>query len=73
MIENHTWMRQVASLGGPYILVIAYHVLTRREPYRYLGPNYFDEHAGQRVEVCLVQCLRHLGYEVELKPIATAA
>jgi transposase len=55
------------------ILVIAYHVLTRREAYQDLGPNYFDEHDRQRVEERLVRRLKRLGYEVELKPLDKAA
>lgn len=58
---------------GHSILVIAYHVLTRREPYRDLGPNYFDERERQRVEDRLVGRLKRLGYEVELKPMNQAA
>jgi transposase len=55
------------------ILVIAYHVLTRREPYRDLGPNYFDELQRERVEERLVRRLKRLGYTVELKPMEKAA
>jgi transposase len=58
---------------GHSILVIAYHILTRREPYRDLGPNYFDEQDRQHVEQRLVRRLQRLGYEVELKPIDKAA
>jgi len=58
---------------GHSILVIAYHILTRREPYRDLGPNYFDEQDRQHVEQRLVRRLKRLGYEVELKPIDKAA
>ena len=58
---------------GHSILVIAYHVLTRHEPYCDLGPNYFDEQDRQRVEDRLVRRLKRLGYEVELKPMTQAA
>ncbi len=58
---------------GHSILVIAYHVLTRHEPYRDLGPNYFDDHDRQRVEDRLVRRLKRLGYEVDLKPMSRAA
>ncbi|GAC1554218.1 MAG: IS110 family transposase [Herpetosiphon sp.] len=58
---------------GHSILVIAYHVLTRHEPYRDLGSNYFDEQNRQRVEDRLVRRLKRLGYEVELKPMNQAA
>jgi transposase len=75
------YRRLVARLGkkkaiiavAHSILVIAYHVLTRREPYRDLGPNYFDEHQRERVEERLVRRLKRLGYTVELKPMEKAA
>ncbi len=52
------------------ILVIAYHVLNRREPYRDLGPNYFDEHDRQAVERRLVRRLEKLGLKVSIEPAA---
>jgi transposase len=55
------------------ILVIAYYVLTRHEPYRDLGPNYFDERARQAVEHRLVHRLEALGYTVSLQPPGSAA
>ena len=41
--------RALVALGHT-ILVIVYHILTRREPYRDLGPAHFDELDRQRVE-----------------------
>lgn len=58
---------------GHAILVIAYHVLTRREPYQDLGANYFDERDRQTVERRLVRRLEQLGYEVKLRPAEAAA
>lgn len=58
---------------GHSILVIAYDVLTRQEPYRDLGPNSFDERDRQRVERHLGQRLERLGYAVELKPRCAGA
>lgn len=52
---------------GHSILVIAYHILIRRESYHDLDPNYFDEQDRQHEEQCLVRRLKTLGYEVELK------
>ncbi len=49
------------------ILVIAYHVLTRKEAYCDLGATYFDELDRQAVERRLVRRLERLGYQVELK------
>jgi len=59
--------KRAAVAVGHTILVMAYHVLTRREPYRELGPNYFEEHDRRRVERRLVTRLEQLGYVVDLK------
>ena len=50
------------------ILVIIYHLLTRQEPYRELGSNYFDERKRDSVTNRLVRRLEKLGYEVALDP-----
>ncbi len=48
------------------LVVIIYHLLTRKEPYRELGANYFDELDRNAVERRLVRRLQRLGYHVEL-------
>lgn len=55
---------------GHSILVMAYHILTRRVPYRELGPLHFDNLDRQRVQQRLVQRLERLGYAVNLQPLA---
>jgi transposase len=55
---------------GHSILVIAYHVLTRLEPYHELGANYFDEQNRARVTKRLIYRLERLGYQVRLKEAA---
>ena len=50
------------------LLTIIYYILKRKEPYRDLGANYFDEHDRQAVEKRLVGRLRKLGYDVTLQP-----
>jgi len=58
------------------ILVIAYHMLSRQEPYRELGGNYFDERKRESVVNRLVRRLEKLGYHVALEMqsrVATAA
>jgi transposase len=50
------------------VLVVIYHVLTRNEPYRDLGPNYFDERDRAAVTRRTVRRLEQLGYRVELVP-----
>lgn len=49
------------------ILVIAYHLLTRREPYKDLGENHFDERNRQATERRLVKRLEALGNKVVLE------
>lgn len=49
------------------ILIMAYPVLTQREPYRDLGPNYVDEHDRQAVEQRLVRRLEKLGLTVRIE------
>ena len=61
--------RALVALGHS-ILVSAYHILTRRVPYRELGPLYFDSLDRQRIQQRLVQRLERLGYTVNLQPIA---
>jgi hypothetical protein len=48
------------------ILVVAYHLLTRREPYQDLGGNYFDERKRDSVTHRLVRRLEKLGHHVTL-------
>lgn len=53
------------------ILVIAYYVIQRQEPYRELGANYFDQQRPQPTTKRLVKRLENLGYEVALQPKTT--
>jgi transposase len=50
------------------LLVMAYYILTRREPCLDLGANSFDERDRQAVERRLVHRLEALGYTVSLQP-----
>jgi transposase len=65
--------KKAAVAVGHSILVIAYHLLTRRTPYEELGDNYFDERDRQAVKRRLVQRLEDLGYEVTIQPATPAA
>jgi len=51
---------------GHSILVSAYYMLLRNEPYRELGGNYFDERKRELVVHHLVRRLNKLGYQVAL-------
>lgn len=49
------------------ILVIAYHLIQRKEPYRELGGNYFDNRRPEATAKRLVTRLVQLGYTVSLQ------
>jgi transposase len=55
------------------LLVIAYHLLQRKQDYVELGENYFDQlHAG-RLRRSLVRRLERLGHRVTLEPLGQMA
>ncbi len=49
------------------ILVIAYHLIKRQEPYKELGGNYFDELKPEATAKRLQKRLEKLGYQVTLQ------
>jgi len=55
------------------IVVIIYHILTKREPYRELGGDYFERQAPEVRARQLTRQLTKLGYEVELRPVPQMA
>ena len=56
------------------ILVIAFHVIQRKEPYRELGGDYFDKQRPEATAKRLVKRLERLGYQVSLQqPVHAAA
>jgi hypothetical protein len=60
--------RAVVAVGHS-VLVAIYHMLTRHEPYRELGAQYFDEHERDHVQRRLVHRLERLGFAVTLEAI----
>ena len=58
---------------GHSILVIAYHLLTRKQAYADLGANYFDERDRQAVTKRCVNRLQKLGYQITLEKLSMAA
>jgi transposase len=48
------------------ILVIAYHLIQRQEPYRELGADYFDKRRPEATAKRLVKRLENLGFDVQL-------
>jgi len=57
------------------ILVIAYHLIQRNEPYRELGGDYFDKQKPEATAKHLVKRLERLGFQVSLQstPLPVAA
>jgi transposase len=51
------------------IVVSAFHMLSRNEPYHELGATYFDEHQREHLVDRLTRRLEHLGYRVSLEPV----
>lgn len=52
------------------ILTIAYHILKTKQPYKELGPNYYEEHKRQIVVNRSIKKLEALGYKVTVEEIA---
>jgi transposase len=57
---------------GHSILVIAYHLIKRHEPYRELGADYFDKRRPEATAKRLTRRLEKLGYLVTLQLTAPA-
>lgn len=62
--------RALIALGHT-VLVIAYQLLTRKQPYHDLGVAYFDKLEQSRVQRRLVRRLERMGYEVVLQQSVT--
>jgi transposase len=54
------------------IVVSAFHMLCRNEPYRELGANYFDDHRRAHLADQLTRRIERLGYRVTLEPLTAA-
>lgn len=55
------------------ILVMAFHILKRKEDYREAGSDYFDRLNSDRLRRSLVRRLERLGHKVTLQPLAQTA
>ena len=57
------------------ILIIAYHIIQRKEPFHELGGDYFDKRRPEATAQRLVKRLEHLGFQVSLQqlPASVAA
>ena len=65
--------KKAAVAVGHSILVIAYHLLTRKEDYHDLGPTYLDERRRERAKRRALAQLDALGFEATLTPKRSAA
>ncbi len=65
--------KKAAVAVGHSILVIAYHLLTRKEDYHDLGPAHLDERRRERAKRRALAQLDALGFEATLTPKQTAA
>jgi hypothetical protein len=54
-------------------LVILYHMLKNRQPYRDLGADYFDRRDADQVRRSLVRRLERLGLQVTIKESAATS
>ena len=52
------------------ILIIAYHLIVRKEPYRELGGDYFDNIHPERTAKRLIKRLEQLGFQVSVQEFA---
>jgi transposase len=63
-----------AAMGVAHaLLVIAFHMLKRKENYRELGADHFDRINVHRIRRSLVRRLENLGHKVTLEPLAQTA
>jgi transposase len=59
--------RRAVVAVGHSILIIAYHLLSRKQPYQDLGSNYFDERDRTLVARQSIRRLEQLGYKVTVE------
>ena len=64
--------RAVLAVGHS-VLVALYHMLTRHEPYRDLGADYFDDRQRDQVQRRLVRRLERLGNTVTLETLTATS
>jgi transposase len=55
---------------GHKILIMCYHILKSKVPYKELGPNYLDGRRKDRIAKSYIKRLTNLGYAVTLKEVA---
>ncbi|MBD2365449.1 IS110 family transposase [Anabaena minutissima FACHB-250] len=71
-ISGRRGKKRAAVAVAHSILTIAYHLISRQEPYKDLGADYFDKQRPESVKKRLVKRLEKLGYQVNLEPVPVA-
>jgi transposase len=61
--------RTLVALGHK-ILIMCYHILKYKRPYKELGGDYLDKRRKDRITRSYIKRLNHLGYEVTLREAA---
>lgn len=72
-IASRRGKKKAAIAVAHAILVIAYHLLDRKDTYRELGVAYLDQRNTEATKKRLVRRLEALGYQVSLTPVPEAA
>lgn len=67
-LKGRRGAKRAAVAVSHTILVIIYHVLTRKQAYQDLGPDYLDRLGADRLTHQLVKRLERLGHKVTLQP-----
>lgn len=65
-------VRKAVVATAHQLLVIIYHMLRDKSPYRDLGGDYFDQLNPEKTKRKLTRRIERLGYEVVLKPTQTS-
>src|SRR6266508_895977 len=69
-LARHMGSKKALIAVGHSILVIVYHVLSRRTPYKELGANYFDSQNPDALKRRLIRKLESLGLKVTVEVAA---
>jgi transposase len=69
-IMRHRGHKKAVVAVAHSILVVAYHLMSRRTTYRELGAGYFDGRRAEQATRRAIQVLERQGYRVRLEPAA---
>jgi transposase len=71
-ISGRRGKKRAAVAVAHSILTIAYHLISRQEPYKDLGADYFDKQQPESVKKRLIKRLEKLGYQVSVESVPVA-